>query len=163
MEGVGGLAKELPVAQHRGVLSVASDEIVSHNHDGDASGANVLLGTGVDDAVLAPVDGSRAEVRGHVADEGLSSGHLIKGELAELEALDGLVVTVVEELGVCVNVPVVGQGGVPVGGVAGDFVGVAVLLSLFDGTLGPGTSGQVVGGLHLTILEQVEADCGELE
>lgn len=63
MEGVCGLGEEFPVAQHRGVLSVASNEIVSHNHDGDASGADVLLGTSVDDAILAPVDGGRAEVR----------------------------------------------------------------------------------------------------
>lgn len=68
-----------------------------------------------------------------------------------------------EVFGVGINVPIVGQSSVPVGQVVGHLVGVAVLLGLFEGTLGPGTSGQVVGSLHLTILEQVVADCGELE
>ena len=58
------------------------------------------------------------------------------GELKELKALNGLVVTVVEELGLCVDVPIsrLGDRRVPVALVVCDLVGSAVLLGLLDGT-----------------------------
>jgi len=81
-------------------------------------------------------------------------------ELKELETLDGLVIAVVEELGVGVDVPFFwpSKRGVTTGDVAGNLVGCAVLLGLFDCALGPGACCEVISSLLLTIVEQVVAD-----
>ena len=81
VERVRGLREGLPVAEERGVATVASNQVVSYHDKADAGGADVLLGSGVDDSVLAPVNGLGHEVGGHVADEGLALGHLVEGEI----------------------------------------------------------------------------------
>lgn len=165
VERVGGLGEGLPVAQQGSVAAMAGDQVVSNDDEGESGGADVLLRASVDNAVLRPVDWLRAEVAGHVADEGLASGHLVVSELVELEALDGLVVTVVEELGLSVDIPVgwLGNRCVSVGRVVSDLVSDAVLLRLFDGALRPSARSQVVRSLLLSIAEQVVADGRELE
>ena len=109
VEGVRCLCERCPVAQQWGVFPLLSDEVVPHDGDADASWADVLLGTSVHDAILGPVDLLGAEVRRHVAHERLSFWHFVEWELpVKLEALDGLVVAVVEVLGIWPDVPVVG-------------------------------------------------------
>ena len=160
MERVGSLGEGLPVAKQGSVAAVAGDQVVPDDDKGETSWADVLLRASVDNAVLRPVDRLRAEVAGHVGDEDLSSGHLVVSELVELEALDGLVVTVVEELGLGVDVPVgwLGNRCVSVGCVACDLVSGAVLLRLFDGALRPSARSQIVRSLLLSIAEQVVAN-----
>ena len=63
MESLSGLGEDAVVAQHWGVLALLADQIVSDDSDADASWADVLLCTSVDDAVLGPVDLLGAEVR----------------------------------------------------------------------------------------------------
>lgn len=77
-------------------------------------GADVLLRAGIDDAKLGDIDGARNEVGAHVGDErhGADVGHGL-----ELHALDGLVVTVMHELG---------AGGELPGGAVGDGLVVAL-------------------------------------
>lgn len=137
MEGVRCLAEGLPVAEKGSIRAVAWDEIVSCNHKGEASGANIFLRARVDNTVLGPVDGLSAEIARHIADESLASRDLLEGELCELEALDGLVVTVMEKLGISIDVPVgwLGDGRVAVALIVSNFVGCAVLLGLLDGAL----------------------------
>jgi len=60
--------------------------------------------------VLGPVDRSSTEVGGHVTDKRLALGYLIEGKVAEFEALDRLVITIMEELCVLANVPFVVTG-----------------------------------------------------
>jgi len=55
--------------------------------------------------VLGPVDGSGTEVGGHVSDKRLALRDLVVGEVVELESLDRLVVTIMEELRIWINVP----------------------------------------------------------
>lgn len=160
MERVWSLGESLPVAQQRGVAAMARDEVVPRDHERQAGRTHVLLRAGVDHPILGPVDRLGAEVARHVADEGLSRGHLVVGELGELKALDRLIVAVVEELGLLVDVPVgrLGDGRVPIGLIVGHLVGGAVLLCLLNGTLGPGARSQVVRALLLAIREQIVAD-----
>ena len=63
MEGIRRLGERCPVAQQWSVLALLSDEIVPHNSDADASGADVLLSASVHDAVLRPIYLLSAEVR----------------------------------------------------------------------------------------------------
>ena len=165
VERVGGLGEGLPVAQQGGVAAMAGNQVVSSDDEGESGWADILLRASVDNTVLRPVDWLRAEVAGHVADEGLAFGHLVMSELMELEALDSLVVTVVEELGLSVDVPVgwLGNRCVSVGRVVCDLVSIAVLLRLFDGALRPSARSQVVRSLLLSIAKQVVADGRELE
>ena len=165
VERVGGLGEGLPVAQQGGVAAMAGNQVVSSDDEGESGWADILLRASVDNAVLRPVDWLRAEVAGHVADEGLAFGHLVMSELMELEALDSLVVTVVEELGLSVDVPVgwLGNRCVSVGRVVSDLIGIAVLLRLFDGALRPSARSQVVRSLLLSIAKQVVADGRELK
>lgn len=89
----------------------------------------------------------------------------IIGELVEFEALDGLVITVVEEFGIRIDVPIgwLSNSTVAIFLVVVTLSWGTVLLSLFDGTLRPCTSGQVVGRLLRTILKKIVAHGGELE
>jgi hypothetical protein len=64
------------------------------------------LGTGVDDTVLAPVNGARAEVRRHITDNDLAFGNCFKWEIVELKALNSLIVTKVEIRSVVLNLPI---------------------------------------------------------
>ena len=118
---------------------MAGDEVSPDDHDCDAGWAYVLLGASVDNAILGPVNRLGHEVARHVGDENLAFRHLVKWEVLELKALDGLVVTVVEVLCVGGHVPIsrLGNGLVSVALVVGNFVCVAVFLGLFDGALGP--------------------------
>ena len=68
------------------------------------------MSSSIDDTVLGPVDSSSAEVGRHVTHKRLAFGNLIEGEVAELEALDRFVVTVMEEFCVLANVPFVVTG-----------------------------------------------------
>ena len=165
VERVGGLGEGLPVAQQGGVAAMAGNQVVSSDDEGESGWADILLRASVDNTVLRPVDWLRAEVAGHVADEGLAFGHLVMSELMELEALDSLVVTVVEELGLSVDVPVgwLGNRCVSVGRVVSDLISIAVLLRLFDGALRPSARSQIVRSLLLSIAKQVVADGRELE
>ena len=160
VERVCSLRERVPVAKQGSVAAMAWNQVVPDNHEGQAGRADVLLRSGVNDAVLGPVDRLRAEVARHVADESLALGHLVVRELVELKALDGLVVTIVEELGLRVDVPVgwFGDRRVPVCGVVGDLVGGAVLLGFLDSALRPCARCQVVRGLLLPVTKQVVAD-----
>ena len=154
MERVCGLREGLPVAKHGSITAMSRDKIVPDDDEGDAGRSNVLLRTRIHDTVLAPIDGLGHEVGGHVGDEDLSLGHLVVWEIMEFEALDSLVVTVVEELGVGGNIPVgwFSERGIIGPLVVGNFVSVAVLEAFLDGALGPSTRRQVVRGLLLSIL-----------
>jgi hypothetical protein len=55
------------VVEHRGAVGVGlADEVVAHDDDGHAGGADVLLHAAVDDAVPLDVDGLGQVVGGHV-------------------------------------------------------------------------------------------------
>ena len=165
LERVCRLGVGLPVAEHGSITAVSRNKIVPDDDEGDAGRSDVLLRTGIHDTVLAPVDRLGHEVGGHVGDENLTLGHLVVREIMEFESLNSLVITVVEKLGVGVDVPVgwLSERGITGSLVVGNLVGIAVLETFLDGALGPGTRGQIVRVLLLSIFQEVVADGGELE
>ena len=164
MEGVGCLVVGLPIAKHRCVTTMSGNQVVSYDDEGNAGWADIFRSASIDDAVLGPVDSSGTEVGGHVSDKRLALRYLIVGEVVELESLDRLVVTVMEELRVWANVPflMTGQSLVFICYVACNLVDAAVFGGLLDGELGPGSRVEVVRRLLLTIFKQVIADRREL-
>ena len=83
----------------------------------------------------------------------------------EFKALNGLIIAVVEEFCIGIDVPI---GWLSNSAVAIFLVVVAlgwgtVLFGFFDGTLRPGTGGQVVGRLLRSVLKEIVAHSGELE
>ena len=145
---------------------MASDKIVSNDADDGTGRANILLSTSVDHAEFTPVDRLGEEVARHVADEVLTLRHAVEGEVvAKLEALDSLIVAIVEELRVGINRPLggVSHGRVSSARIVRTLVRIAVLARLFDGTLRPGARGDVIGRLALAIFQKVVADRGELQ
>lgn len=96
MESLRGNGVSCPIAEKGSLWLLLAEEVLSNHGNADSSGTEVLLGAGVDDTVVRPVDGSGAEVGGHVADNGLTLGSL-PIEASELKTLDGLVFNIVEE------------------------------------------------------------------
>ena len=66
----------------------AIEEILAHDHNGEAGRADVLLRPGVDDAVLRPFERPRQGGRGHVGDERSVADD---GRHGVLHATEGLV------------------------------------------------------------------------
>jgi len=161
LERVRRLREQLPVTHHRGIGTVAGDQIVPDDANERTSGTHVLLCARVDHAVLAPVDWLRQEVARHIADEMLALRHQVEGEiLTELKALNRLIIAVVEEFGIGVDVPC---GRVSHGGVARVFIvsaldSVAIFVRFLDGALRPCARGDVIGRLALSVFEEVVAD-----
>mmetsp|Transcript_24602 Transcript_24602/g.64247 ORF Transcript_24602/g.64247 Transcript_24602/m.64247 type:complete len:268 (-) Transcript_24602:91-894(-) len=141
-------------------LARAVGKLGVQDANGYASGAEILLRARVDVRVLGHVDRPGDKVGGHVGDE----GHLPDvGAEAELDAVHGLVVAVVDVRGLLVELPSrVLRDGCVLGrlGVA-DVVRDAVLLALLGRLVAPLAGDDVVGlGLRA---EHVEGHGGELQ
>ena len=165
--GIGGrgvvhgplLGVDLVVEHGRGPGDRLADEVLADYDQGQAGGAYVLLGPGIDEPVAGDLDGTREQGGGHVRHQGLVAD---LRDIGELHALDGLVGGVVDEGGIR------GQLEVRLGrdpgeaarlGGGGDVHG-AIALGLADGLLGPGAGVDVVG--PVTAAQQVHRDHGEL-
>ena len=113
--------------------------------DGQACGSQVLLSAGVDDAVLAHVNGAGHNVGGHVADQGNPGGSL--GDILPLGALDGVVGTIVQVGGVGVQGQLVLAGDIgPLAVLRGaGHVGLAVLLGFLVGVVCEVAGADIVG------------------
>lgn len=163
---IGSLAEELVIAGQNDVLSGGKiEEFLLEDHNGQTSGANVLLGTNVDEIEFFPLDVAATKVGAHVTDNFLALGHLVPWEFVELEALDRLILAEVEESGLFLDVPLLMRSNRAILEVLvpGHFVGVAELLGLLDGTFTPCAGGHIVGSLEgSTLTEQVLADSREL-
>ena len=133
---------------HVGAVADLTQDVLAHDDEGDAGGADVLLGAAIDEAVLGHIDGTAHDVRAHVSDEH-DVVALFGGEvLADFGAVDGVVGGNVEVVGVSGDGPTFRD--VVVGFVfgGGDDFGFAEILGFLGGLLGP-DAGLEVGGLGL--------------
>jgi hypothetical protein len=110
----GCISEDLPVEEHGCILSgLGTDQVISDDIDADTCGTNVLLSTSIHDGILLPRNRTRAEVGGHVADQGHTLRDLVEGEFGsawELNTMNGLVVAIVEIGSGGVDVPLVSIG-----------------------------------------------------
>mmetsp|Transcript_889 Transcript_889/g.1216 ORF Transcript_889/g.1216 Transcript_889/m.1216 type:complete len:437 (-) Transcript_889:85-1395(-) len=133
------------IVQHgRGARASLADKVLADDSNSETSGANVLLGTGVDKTVLGNINGLGAEVGGHIGNE----SSLDVGSALELNTLDGLIVAVVDILGVSTQLPAINSGDGLIVSLAGK-VRLAELLALIEGLLRPGASDNVVNDVAL--------------
>ena len=154
------------------VLPTLLDELLRHDGDHDARGADVLLGAGVDDAEPRHVEGAPEEVTRHVADERNRTGARVgaRGLDVELHAVDGLVGGEVEVGGGRIDLHL-GRGGDADVALLLAIAGAGGLgrdrgsqhgrhhLALADRLLAPGAGDQVLG--RLALLHEVHGDLGE--
>ena len=110
-------------------------QIFLDDGDGQACGSQVLLSAGIDDAVLAHVNGAGHDVGGHVADQGHAGGSL--GNILPLGTLDGVVGAVVQVGGLGVQGQLVLAGDIGPLAVLGGagHVGLAILLGFLVGVV----------------------------
>ena len=110
-------------------------QLLPDDDHGQAGGGHVLLGAGVDDAVLGHVHGAGEDVRGHVAHQGHAAG---LGDILPLGAVDGVVGAVVEVAGLRVQLQLILAGDIGVVAVlgGGGQADLAVLLGLLVGDVG---------------------------
>ena len=149
----------LIVHHQRGVGQLVASQVLADDDHGEAGGGHVLLGSGIEDAILGHVYGHGQNVGGHVAHQRHIAGF---GDIVPLGAVDGVVGAVVEVAGLRVQLDLLLAGDVaviPVG--RGDSqVNLAVLLSLFISKVGE-VSGD--GIIRLSgLADEVEGDHGEL-
>ena len=155
--GVGHLLVVQDGGSHRAGVP---QQVLAHDDDGQARGAHVLLGAGVDEAVTADVDGPREDRGGEVGHERHVAG---LGHVVELDAADGLVGRVVQVAGALWDGEGAGLGGGRVGG--GGLVGGHDDVELVGAGLLDGLGGPLAGvevGDRVTGGGQVEGDAGEL-
>ena len=62
VEGVGCLRESFPVAQHRGILAMSCNQIISHDYNCRAGRTDVFLSASIHDTIFAPIDLLGAEV-----------------------------------------------------------------------------------------------------
>ena len=165
--GIGGrcvvhglvIGVDLVVEHGRGAGDGLAEQVVSNDDDGQAGGADVLLGSGIDDSEAGDLDGAREDGGGHVRDQGLVAD---LRDIGELHTLDGLVGGVVDIVRVRTELELIlGRGSAEAAllGVGRD-VDRAVALGLFDGLLGPGAGVEVVR--PCAAAQQVHRHHGEL-
>ncbi len=121
-----------------------ADQVVANDDDGQPGRTDVLLRAGVDQAVLADIDGLRQDVRRHVAHQRHVPG---VRRPVEFDAADGLVAGVMHVGGFLVELPVllrrrIGEFAVLA---AGDDIDLAEGLGRLDGLLRPLAGMHVVG------------------
>ena len=140
------------------VGQIVPQQILPDDDNGHAGRSHVLLYAGPDQAVVGDVAGTGEEHGGLVRHQHLALG---VGELVIGGAVDGLVLTDVDIVGVVRNVQIRAVrdiGEVLVGG-GGNDLHLAVFLGLFQGLFGP------VAGLHIAghaVFHQVHGDHGKL-
>ena len=107
--------------------AVVGDQVLTDDGDDHTGGADVLLDTAVNDRVLAHIHGLTEEAGGNVCHQVLALG---VGKLLELGAVDGVVLTDVDVVGILGNgqIGAVGDVGEGLVGGGGDGIGLAVLL-----------------------------------
>ena len=134
----------LVIHHEGGVGQLVAGQILPDDDHCQAGGSHVLLGAGVDDAVLGHIYGHGENVGGHVAHQRYIAG---LGDIAPLGAVDGVVGAVVEVAGLGVQLQLV--LGRDVGVVAilrgGGQVDLAELASLLIGQVGEITRHRIVG------------------
>ena len=161
VEGVvGGMSLIAHVGGHPGgKLRGIADEILTHDDDYHARGADVLLNAAVDHAVIGYVAGLGEEHGALVGNKDLALG---VGELLIGGAVDGLILADIDVIGVLADGQIGAIGDIAVVAVlAGcDKVDLAVLLRLGIGLLGPVAGDDVIGN---AVLHEVHGDHGELE
>jgi hypothetical protein len=150
------------VVEHGGEVGRGGlEEIVTDEDEGDAGGAEVFLGVGVDEGEAGGVDRGGEEVGGHVAEAG---DVVAAGGMVELDALDGFVGDVVEVGGVWGGGEVggVGEGAEPVGFTGPGDADGSFAEGFGDGFAAPVAGVEVIGGGWLAA-EEGDGDLAELE
>ena len=140
-------------------VQIVADQILADDDHGHTGGADILLHTGPDQAVVGHVTGLGQEHGGLVGHQHVTLG---VGQLVPGGAVDGLVLADVDVVGILGNVQIgaVGDVGEVLVGGGGDHLHLAVLLGLGNGLLGPCAGLHVAG---LAVLHQVHGHHGELQ
>jgi len=126
---------------------MSSNKIIPDNDDRGSSRTNIFLCSCIHYAVLRPINRLSHDVRRHITNNSLALRYTIEGEVvAKLNALDCLIVTVVEEFGIRVDIPLrrISDCCVGCGLIVGALDWIAVFFRLFDCTFRPGTSCDIV-------------------
>ena len=143
------------VVEHGGNLAVDVAEGAVFDDDDDCSGrGEVLLGAGVDEVILADIDGTREDVTRHIGYQ----RHFHVGILADFRTVDGVVGGVVEIVDI-VRHGIFGNICVVVGFRRTNNFDFAEEFGFFDGFVGP------CAGVEICCLgfQQVEGGHAELE
>ena len=143
------------VEHRRNSAAHLAQQVFLHNHEGDTCHREVLLGTTVDQAILAHVDGTAEDIRAHVGNH--RNGAVVI--LQNLCTIDGVVRGDVEVISIRRNRELLGNVGEVLVLAGCNFDNLAKELSLFLCFCGPNTSIQVGSFL----LQKVEGDHAELQ
>ena len=131
------------VVEHRGDLAIhLAEDIFLHYHEGYPRRAYILLGTTVDEGVLAHIHRAAHNVATHVSHQRDRAVEI----LAELRSVDRVIGGNVQVIGIGGDVGYLGVVGEVLVGAAGYHLHFAEELSLLGGLLGP-YAGLHVGGL----------------
>ena len=165
MESIGSFSKNSPVTEQRSVFTLVANQIISHYSDTNTCRSHVLLCPSIDHSILGPVDRLTAEVRWHIADQCLTSRHPVMRKLGKFKALNRLVVTVMEILCVCIDIPFwgVSYSGIFWFLVICNLSRATVFFYLCNSSLRPGAGCQVVCFRIPPFSKEVESDCTELQ
>ena len=129
---------------HIGAVANVAEDALLDDDEGHASGADVLLGATVDEAVFLHVDGTAHDVGAHVSDEHDGAVHVV----LDLSTVDGVVGRDVEVVGIQRDGVSLRDVGVGLLFGRGDDVDLTEQLGFLGGLLGP-DAGLEVGGLGL--------------
>ena len=140
-------------------IQVSADQILTDDDDGHTGGADVLLNTTIDHAIIADIAGLGQEHGGLVGNQNLTLG---VGQLLEGGAVNGFVFADVNI--VCVfpdgKVAAIGQVGVVAILGTGDALNITVFLGFLESLIRPCAGDDVVS--H-AILHQIHGDHGKLQ
>ncbi len=136
------------VVEHGGeVARHAAQGTLADDGEDDAGRAHVLLGAAIDKVILAHVHRAGHDVRGHIGNERAGAVHV----LLDFRAVNGVVGGDVEVVQVCRDFESLGNIGVILVLGAGDGIGLANSLGLYEGLVRP-DAGVQIGGFLLQVI-----------
>ena len=140
-------------------IEVLADQILADDGDDHTGGADVLLDTGIDHAVVRNIARLRQEHRGLVRDQGLA---LRVRQLLPRRAVDSLVLADIDIIRILFDRQIGAVGNVSIVAVLGGSgdIDLAVFLRLGNGLLGPCAGFDID---RLAILHQIHRDHGKLQ
>ena len=136
------------VVEHGGqVARYAAQGLLADNGEDDAGRAHVLLGAAIDKVILAHVYRAGHDVRRHIGNERAGAVHV----RLDFRAVNGVVGGDVQVVQVCGDLEALGNIGIVLVLGAGDGIGLANTLGLYEGLVGP-YAGVQVGRFLLQVI-----------